>query len=64
MTSNEGIAIADDENTLTAGERGPTLIEDFLSREKLAHFDRECIPNASCMQEGTGRMENSGPMSR
>lgn len=35
MISNEGKKIADDENSLTAGDRGPTLIEDFLAREKL-----------------------------
>ncbi|ACL19089.1 Catalase [Desulfitobacterium hafniense DCB-2] len=54
MTSNEGITISDDENTLTAGERGPTLIEDFLSREKLAHFDRERIPERVVHARGYG----------
>lgn len=54
MTSNEGIKIADDEHTLKAGERGPTLIEDFLSREKLAHFDRERIPERVVHARGYG----------
>ncbi|GAK05987.1 catalase [Geomicrobium sp. JCM 19037] len=44
MASNEGTKISNDENTLKAGERGPTLHEDFLFQEKLAHFDRERIP--------------------
>jgi len=54
MTSNEGITISDDENTLTAGERGPTLLEDFLAREKLAHFDRERIPERVVHARGCG----------
>lgn len=54
MTSNEGITISDDENSLTAGERGPTLIEDFLAREKLAHFDRERIPERVVHARGYG----------
>ncbi|WP_341302768.1 catalase [Lysinibacillus sp. FSL H8-0500] len=54
MTSNEGIPISDDENSLTAGDRGPTLIEDFLAREKLAHFDRERIPERVVHARGYG----------
>lgn len=54
MTSNEGIPISDDENSLKAGERGPTLIEDFLAREKLAHFDRERIPERVVHARGYG----------
>ena len=44
LTSNVGQPIADDQNSLRAGERGPTLLEDFLLREKLQHFDHERIP--------------------
>ncbi|ASV69816.1 catalase HPII [Cytobacillus kochii] len=44
LTTNEGVKIANDENTLTAGERGPTLMEDFIFQDKMAHFDRERIP--------------------
>lgn len=54
MSSNEGIKIVDDENSLKAGERGPTLIEDFLAREKLSHFDRERIPERVVHARGYG----------
>lgn len=54
MISNEGKKIVDDENSLTAGDRGPTLIEDFLAREKLAHFDRERIPERVVHARGYG----------
>ncbi|MDJ1477792.1 catalase [Bacillus sp. LS15-K4] len=54
MTTNTGVTISNDENSLTAGDRGPTLLEDFLMREKLAHFDRE--RNESFMHVDTVRM--------
>lgn len=44
LTTNQGLSIADDENSLRAGERGPTLLEDFILREKITHFDHERIP--------------------
>ncbi|WP_118975930.1 catalase [Taibaiella koreensis] len=44
MTSNQGLKINDDQNSLKAGDRGPTLMEDFLFREKMTHFDHERIP--------------------
>ena len=44
MTTNHGIHIADDENSLKAGPRGPVLLEDFILREKINHFDHERIP--------------------
>jgi len=44
LTSNQGLALSDDQNSLTAGRRGPTLLEDFLLREKITHFDHERIP--------------------
>jgi catalase len=44
LTSNQGLRINDDQNSLKAGERGPTLLEDFLLREKITHFDHERIP--------------------
>jgi catalase len=44
LTTNQGVPIADDENSLRAGERGPTLLEDFILREKITHFDHERIP--------------------
>ena len=44
LTNNQGLTIADDENSLKAGTRGPVLLEDFLLREKITHFDHERIP--------------------
>lgn len=44
LTTNQGLPIADDENSLKAGPRGPTLLEDFILREKITHFDHERIP--------------------
>jgi catalase len=44
LTTNQGVRIADNQNSLRAGERGPTLMEDFIFREKMTHFDHERIP--------------------
>ena len=44
MTTQTGTAIADNQNSLRAGVRGPTLLEDFILREKITHFDHERIP--------------------
>jgi catalase len=44
MTTNQGVRINDDQNSLKAGDRGPTLLEDFHLREKITHFDHERIP--------------------
>ncbi len=44
MTTNTNLKISDDVNSLKAGNRGPTLLEDFLLREKITHFDHERIP--------------------
>jgi len=44
MTGNQGVKIADDQNSLKGGPRGPTLMEDFVLREKITHFDHERIP--------------------
>jgi catalase len=44
MTTDQGLAINDDQNSLKAGERGATLLEDFILREKITHFDHERIP--------------------
>ena len=43
MTNNQGLGISDDQNSLRAGVRGPTLLEDFQYREKMTHFDHERI---------------------
>src|SRR6188474_1329857 len=44
LTTNQGVRINDDQNSLKAGERGPSLLEDFILREKITHFDHERIP--------------------
>jgi len=44
LTTNQGVAVADNQNSLKAGLRGPTLLEDFILREKITHFDHERIP--------------------
>ena len=44
LTTNQGLKINDNQNSLKAGERGPSLLEDFILREKITHFDHERIP--------------------
>ena len=44
LTTNQGLPVADNQNSLKGGERGPTLLEDFILREKITHFDHERIP--------------------
>ncbi len=44
LTTNHGVPISDDQNSLKAGARGPALLEDFVLREKIQHFDHERIP--------------------
>ncbi len=44
MSTDQGLLINDDQNSLKAGERGATLLEDFILREKITHFDHERIP--------------------
>src|SRR5690606_34006479 len=44
LTTNQGVKIADNQNTLKARDRGPSLLEDFIMREKITHFDHERIP--------------------
>jgi catalase len=54
MTTNTGLPINDDQNSLKAGERGPTLLEDFILREKITHFDHERIPERVVHARGSG----------
>ena len=54
LTTNQGLKMAEDEFSLKAGERGPTLMEDFHFREKLTHFDHERIPERIVHARGTG----------
>jgi catalase len=44
LTTQQGVPVADDQNSLRQGARGPTLLEDFHFREKIFHFDHERIP--------------------
>ncbi|WP_411289220.1 catalase [Phenylobacterium sp.] len=44
LTTNHGVPISDNQNSLKGGPRGPTLLEDFILREKIQHFDHERIP--------------------
>ncbi len=54
LTTNQGVAIADNQNSLKAGLRGPVLLEDFILREKLTHFDHERIPERIVHARGSG----------
>jgi len=54
LTTQQGIPVADDQNSLKAGPRGPTLMEDFHLREKLFHFDHERIPERVVHARGFG----------
>ncbi|HEX3344437.1 MAG TPA: catalase, partial [Polyangiaceae bacterium] len=54
LTTNQGTPITDDQNSLRIGARGPTLLEDFVLREKITHFDHERIPERVVHARGTG----------
>lgn len=53
LTTNQGVPISDNQNSLKAGVRGPTLLEDFVLREKINHFDHERIPERIVHARGT-----------
>ncbi len=54
LTTNQGIPISDNQNSLRNGARGPTLLEDFVLREKIMHFDHERIPERIVHARGSG----------
>jgi len=54
LTTQQGIPVADDQNSLRIGARGPTALEDFHFREKLFHFDHERIPERVVHARGFG----------
>lgn len=54
LRTNQGVRIADNHNQLKVGERGPSLMEDFIFREKLNHFDNERIPERVVHARGAG----------
>lgn len=67
LTTNQGVAIADNQNSLKAGLRGPTLLEDFILREKITHFDHERIPERIVHARGSGAhgyFECYGPLTK
>ena len=54
LTTNQGVPVADNQNSLKAGVRGPVLLEDFILREKITHFDHERIPERVVHARGSG----------
>lgn len=54
LTTNQGLPVNDDQNSLKSGERGATLLEDFILREKITHFDHERIPERIVHARGVG----------
>ncbi|MDO9280642.1 MAG: catalase [Pseudomonadota bacterium] len=67
LTTNQGVPVADNQNSLKAGLRGPTLLEDFILREKLTHFDHERIPERIVHARGSaahGYFECYEPLTR
>ncbi len=65
LTTQQGVVVCDDQNTLRAGERGPAMLEDFHFREKIFHFDHERIPERVVHARGYGAhgfFENYGPL--
>src|SRR5215212_569023 len=54
LTNAQGVRLPDTDHSLKAGERGPTLMEDFHLREKIMHFDHERIPERVVHARGAG----------
>ena len=54
LTTNAGAPVPDNQNVMTAGPRGPQLLQDVWFMEKLAHFDREVIPERRMHAKGSG----------
>src|SRR5512141_969202 len=54
LTTNQGVAISDNQNSLKVNPNGPTLLEDFALREKITHFDHERIPERIVHARATG----------
>jgi catalase len=59
LTTNQGTPVSDNQNSLRAGSRGPTLLEDFVLREKITHFDHERIPERIVHARGSARTATS-----
>jgi catalase len=54
LTTNQGVGLSDNQNSLKANPRGPVLLEDFILREKITHFDHERIPERIVHARATG----------
>ncbi len=54
LTTNQGLALSDNQNSLRTDPRGPALLEDFILREKITHFDHERIPERIVHARATG----------
>jgi catalase len=54
LTTNQGVALSDNQNSLKVGPHGPSLLEDFILREKITHFDHERIPERIVHARATG----------
>ena len=54
MTTEAGIPVADNQNSLTAGPRGPVLMSDYQLMERMAHFNRERVPERVVHAKGAG----------
>jgi len=67
LTTNQGVPIADNQSSLKAGLRGPALLEDFILREKITHFDHERIPERIVHARGSaahGYFECHAPLTK
>ncbi len=67
LTTNQGVLVADNQNSLKAGLRGPALLKDFILREKITHFDHERIPERIVHARGSGAhgfFENYRPLGK
>jgi catalase len=54
LTTDAGCPVSDNQNVMTAGPRGPQLLQDVWFLEKMAHFDREVIPERRVHAKGSG----------
>jgi len=61
LTTNQGLPVSDNQNSLRGGSRGPTLLEDFAFCEKITHFDDERTPERIVHARGAGAHEYFQP---
>ena len=63
LTTQQGVPVADDQNSLKIGSRGPTLLEDFHFREKIFHFDTNAFPSEAFMRVALASTDSLRTMS-